>query len=138
MQEALGLHRAQQKSENAGHLDGNQKVMATRAYQQWLLNKKVEQQQKNKGMKIQQELEVLHAEQMKMEQEQAQLIFTSWKRNKDMERGLKFESNKAAKNIFKVEDTPLLPGYCSVWSCDEELADHMLTRVPRDSLKHAY
>lgn len=29
------------------------------------------------------------------------------------------------------EPTPTLPGYCSVWSCDEELAELMLERVKR-------
>ena len=29
------------------------------------------------------------------------------------------------------EPTPSLPGYCSVWSCDEDMAQHFVTRVRR-------
>ena len=109
--------------------------MAARAYQQWLLNKKKEQQQRMKEEKIGRELLALHEEQRKFEQEKAKTSFTTWKQNKDMERRLKFESSstEVARDYPAVQQAPLLPGYCSVWACDEKLADHMLARVHRQA-----
>ena len=106
--------------------------MAARAYQQWLLNKKEEIRQKSKEEKIEKELKALYEEQRKVEQEKAQVSFSSWKKRKDMERKLK-PAEMEAECGGQVENTPLLPGYCSVWSCDEELADHMLARIQRQT-----
>ena len=33
--------------------------------------------------------------------------------------------------ILSLVSTPPLPGYCSVWSCDLEMANIMLSRVER-------
>lgn len=119
----------QKPASDAFELD-HKRVMAVRAYQQWLINKKEETQQKSKEGKIEKELKALYEEQRKMEQEKAQVSFSSWKKRKDMERKLK-PAEMEAGYLAKVENTPLLPGYCSVWSCDEELADHMLARIQR-------
>lgn len=122
---------AQQKS-LVGLSEGKQKnVMANRAYQQWLLNKKAEEQQMNKEKR-----KALQENQRQLEQTKAQISFSVWKRRKDVERELKSESIRASlgrENPVIMKPTPLLPGYCSVWSCDEELADHMLHRVHRHS-----
>lgn len=108
--------------------------MAAHAYQQWVRNKKEEIQQKSKGGKIEKELKALYEEQRKVEQEKAQVSFSSWKKRKDMERKLKpAEEAEYGGHLVKIEKTPLLPGYCSVWSCDEELADHMLARIQRQT-----
>lgn len=118
-----------------GLSEGNQKsIMANRSYQQWLLNKQIEEQQKNKEKKVEQEWEALQKKQRLVEQEKAQISFSSWKNRKDLERDFKSENSipsSGRETLATVRDTPLLPGYCSVWSCDDELADHMLTRIQR-------
>lgn len=106
--------------------------MANRAYQQWLQNKKMEDQQKTKEKRIQQEWKALKDRQMQLGREKAQISFSSWKAHKDMERDLMFEHSKqSSERLPTVKGTPLLPGYCSVWACDEELADHIMTQVQR-------
>lgn len=108
--------------------------MANRAYQQWLTNKNLDQQQKRKEEKIEKELKALHDEQRKAEQKRSEESFLSWKRRKDLERAVQ---HHATSGLQPIEDdvgptqTPTLPGYCSVWSCDEELADYMLGNVYR-------
>ena len=114
-------------------IDQEQKrVLANRAYQQWLVNKKVEEQHKNKEEKIEHEIKALQEEQRKTEQKKGQINFLSWKRQKDMEKQLKPETGHTFKMEHSSrEQTAPLPGYCSVWSCDEVLAEHMLARVHR-------
>ena len=117
-----------------GLSEGDQKsVMANRVYQQWLQNKKVEEQQKTKEKRVQQEWKALQDRQVHLEKEKAQISFSSWKARKDMERDLLFEHNRvvSSERMNTVKETPLLPGYCSVWACDEELAVHMVTQVQR-------
>lgn len=108
--------------------------MASRAYQQWLANKKQEQQQKQKDGKIEQELQAMHDEQRAIEQKRAHDSFLSWKREKDLERTMVLHQNVTgvkSEDLIGAKQTPVLSGYCSVWSCDEELADHMLASVYR-------
>ena len=122
---------ATQKS-SSGIDEEQKRILANRAYQQWLVNKKVEEQHKSKEKKIEREIEALQEEQRKTEQRKAQISFLSWKKQKDMEKQLEPET----EHSFRMEDssreqTAPLPGYCSVWSCDEILAEHMLARVRR-------
>lgn len=117
-------------------MEEEKRLMATRAYQQWLRNKKMELQEKSKERMMEHEQQILHKEQRRLQQEKAQDDFLLWKRRKDLERGLKEgESMRETQReeTVRVEQTPSLPGYCSVWSCDEELADQMLTKVHRES-----
>lgn len=124
---------AQQKTPSSGE---QQSIMADRAYQQWLKNKKAEEQQRSKEERIEQEWKTLQEKQRELEHDRAKISFSSWKRRKDMERELKSEQHRelfGRETPVTVNQTPLLPGYCSVWLCDEELADHMLTRVHRQT-----
>lgn len=105
--------------------------MANRAYQQWLRNKRAEKQQRIKEERIEQEWKVLQEKKREQEHEKAKISFLSWKREKDIERKLISEQSTGREIPVAMNQTPLLPGYCSVWSCDEELADHMLARVHR-------
>lgn len=108
-------------------------VMANRAYQQWLRNKKAEEQQRNKEKKTKEEWKVLQEEGKELEQEKAKISFSSWKRRKDELKSVEHRESTGREIPALVKQTPLLPGYCSVWSCDEELADHMLARVQRET-----
>lgn len=115
--------------------------MALRAYQQWLLNKKQEQQQKKKEKKIEEELQRLFEEQKEAEHKMAQESFLTWKKRKDLEQAMEHQNTRTltsedSEDLPSVMQTPVLPGYCSVWSCDEDLADHMLARVCRPSTTH--
>ena len=121
-------------------MEQQKRAMANRAYQQWLLNKKLEQQQKKKERKIEEELQRLCEEQKEAEHKMAQESFLTWKRRKDIEQAIMEHSNTRTPSCEdgdglqpSVMQTPVLPGYCSVWSCDEDLAEHMLARVCRPS-----
>jgi hypothetical protein len=105
-------------------------AMAERAYQQWLKKKKVEGLQKYKERKYEQDWEVLQEMQRQTERKQAQVSYSTWKRNKDLEKNL--NTREYSRRNVALKETPLLPGYCSVWSCDEELASHMLAHVQRE------
>ena len=106
----------------------HKRTMANLAYQQWLYNKRLEEKQKKRENRIDAELEALHEKQVKVEQQKAEIAYYSWKRHKeDLEKAVKCEREKCDSR----KQTPTLPGYCSVWSCDEEQANHMLSRVYR-------
>ena len=126
-------HEAKEQALKAADIERVQqqkRLMANRAYQQWLSNKNQEQQQRQKDQRIEKELQVLYAGQREAEQRKAQDSFLSWKRRKDMERDLQHERTIESEGVTLVaKQTPVLPGYCSVWSCDEQLADHMLASV---------
>lgn len=111
-------------------------MMASRAYQQWLKNKQQEEEQRRKEQRIEQEIKNLQEEERRAHQERAKADFASWKERKDFERTL-LESGREGRSevehVGHINPTPALPGYCSVWSCDEELAGQMLTRVHRPS-----
>ena len=40
-------------------------------------------------------------------------------------------SNDDGYFISYVGSTPTVPGYCSVWLCDDEMRKHICTTVPR-------
>lgn len=137
VQRQVAAERRTLVAADAERIAEQKKLMADRAYQQWLVNKKQEQQQKQKERKIEQELQVLNKEQKDLEQKRAQDSFLSWKRRKDLERIMALDQDTTdiigSKDVIEARKTPTLPGYCSVWSCDEELADHLLASVYRPS-----
>lgn len=110
--------------------------MSARAYQQWLRNKQLEEQQRKKEKILEREIRNICEEEKKAHQERAKADFLSWKKRKDFERALSEGINHPkteAESLNPVVSTPVLPGYCSVWACDEDLAEQMLTRVHRPS-----
>lgn len=111
--------------------------MASRAYQQWLKNKQLEDEGRRKEQIIQREIKNIQEEERRAHQERAKANFASWKKRKDFERTLTEHNREGTSSevdhVGHIEPTPALPGYCSVWSCDEELAGQMLTRVHRPS-----
>lgn len=112
------------------------RIVARRAYQQWLANKKSDQKQRAKQQKIEEELTMLQHEQKEAEKVRAQDSFTTWKRRKDLEMKLKQCEDMVdggGDEIVRVEPSPTLSGgYCSVWACDEQLADHLQAKVHRE------
>ena len=132
MQNQVAAKQQALRAADAEKLEEQKRLMASRAYQQWLANKKQQQQQRQKERKLEQELQALYKEQRDAEQKKAQDSFLSWKRHKDLERAMQCQ-NTADIDSEGAKQTPVLPGYCSVWSCDEELADHMLANVYRPS-----
>lgn len=138
MQQYLRDQQQAEKAANVQRLLEEKKMMSDRAYQQWLLHKQEEEQQRKKERMIEQQLEVLRAEQRKANHDKAKATFLSWKKRKDFEKGLCQENRKqiwhaVECDVGSIEPTPPLPGYCSVWSCDEELAEQMTARVKRPS-----
>lgn len=133
IQKQIAAQQRASDAVDAERREEQKRMMAHRAYQQWLANKKREQQQQMKERRIEQELRALQEEQQEVDKERARMSFSSWKRRKDLEKLLKDEdvTEKGREDTLRVGQTPMLPGYCSVWSCDEELADHMLARVYR-------
>lgn len=137
LQQQLAAQQRAEKAADLERMEEEKRMMSTRAYQQWLLNKQLEEQQRKKEQRVEQEFKNLCEEQRKADQERARASFVSWKRRKDFERALS-ENNREPRNevvetVGQIEPTPPLPGYCSVWSCDEQLAEQMLTRVQRPS-----
>ena len=126
-----------QKAANMQRISEEKKMMSTRAYQQWLLRKHEEEQLRKKEQMVEQQFEVLHEEQRKANHDRAKATFLSWKKRKDFERGLCQANIKttwnAAECVGSIKPTPSLPGYCSVWSCDEELAEQITAKVQRPS-----
>ena len=109
--------------------------MACRTYQQWLTNQELKDQEVAKARLIEKEVAASRQERRRTDVIRAQTNYTSWKRRKDMEIQLKKENESELMSDHgkvHVDSTPTLPGgYCSVWACDDQLADHVLARVPR-------
>lgn len=81
-------------------------------------------------------------------QKKVQEVFENWKAQKDLEQRLAQQasdnsvelrtdpkSNRSITDecqlIFYVGCTPTVPGYCSVWLCDDEMREYVCTIVPR-------
>ncbi len=115
-------------------MEEEKKMITARAYQQWLRNKQLEDQQRKREQRVEREFKNFCEEERKVQQERAQADFLSWKKRKDFERALNARGSvHEGEDVGGVVATLPLPGYCSVWSCDEELAQQMLTRVQRPS-----
>ncbi len=117
--------------------DVHQKTaLAHRAYEQWLTNKRLQDKEIAREKLVQKELSALRKGQQLTQQERAQISFDSWKRSKDTEMQLRKERQlewKRGESEVCVSPSPgLTGGYCSVWACDEELADHVLAVVHRE------
>ena len=107
-------------------------MRANLAYQKWLANKRREQEERKREKRFEQEVRALEEEQRRVRQVKAEDNFSSWKRQKDIEKRLMCGSTGENPDANSEQAcTPSLPGYCSVWSCDEQLADHMTARVHR-------
>ncbi len=112
-------------------------VLAERAYQKWVANKMEEEEQRRKEMKVNREIRILNEEQRKAKVLEVQASYSSWKRRKEMEEALEQEIQRTDTfDGVEQRKTPTLAGYCSVWSCDEELADQMFAKVPREATFH--
>ena len=137
LQQELWVKQHTAKAADMERAKEEKKMMSSRAYHQWLLNKQVEEHKRKKDQRIEQEFKVLCEEQQKADRERAEATFVSWKKRKDLERALSETSKQQTWNevesMGSIKPTPPLPGYCSVWSCDEELAEHMITKVQRPS-----
>jgi len=115
----------------------HQRLIAYRAYQQWLANKQSREKEAARQKLVQKEWAALQEEQKKQDMARAQLSYTAWKKRKGLEMKLtrvsRCEEKRSIGELVQVSSTPSLPGgYCSVWACDEPLADHVLLKVPRE------
>ena len=114
--------------------DEQKRLLAYRAYQQWLTKKKVGEKEDAREKLIQKERAKVKEEQKKQDLARAQHSYTAWKKCKDLELKLTRRSRfETTRDKLRVSPTPSLAGgYCSVWACDEHLADHVLVKVPRE------
>ncbi|KAL5482233.1 hypothetical protein EMCRGX_G022532 [Ephydatia muelleri] len=110
--------------------------VSRQAYQRWAKEKQEEDAILMKERQKEKELQCLKAEERGEQRRRAQESYQSWRSVKDEE--LKLQRHTAGEPLstspFPSRGcTPPLPGYCSVWSCDGNIATYMLQRVKRSN-----
>lgn len=106
------------------------------AYQRWTREKEEKDAIARKQKQKEKELELLKAEERREQGQRARESYLRWKSVKD--ETLKLQVPDAAEEPLWLSPlpsrgcTPPLPGYCSVWSCDGNVANYMLQRVKRN------
>lgn len=132
----LNPQKLKEKTQAASEQEADKKsILAYRAYQQWLTNKKLKEKELVTERLVEEELDAHRQEQRRRETARAKDSFTSWKKKKDMEAKLRKENElewRGGSVGLCVSPSPTLAGgYCSVWACDDQLADHVSAKVPR-------
>ncbi|CAI8005961.1 hypothetical protein GBAR_LOCUS4505 [Geodia barretti] len=106
-----------------------------KAFERWLKMKQAEDKLMKKQLSRERELERLKREEVRERLHRSEVAFNTWKHLKDAEfkteRELARHQQRSVTTPMTREPTPSLPGYCSVWSCDEDMAQHFVTRVRR-------
>jgi hypothetical protein len=106
-----------------------------KAFERWLKMKRAEDKLIKEQLSRERGLERLKREEMRERLHRSEVAFNTWKHLKDAEfkteRELARHQQRSITTPMKREPTPSLPGYCSVWSCDEDMAQHFVTRVRR-------
>lgn len=108
--------------------------VSRQAYHWWAREKQEKDAILMKEKQKEREKRCLKAEERGEQLRRARESYQSWRKVKDEE--LKLERHTAVEpsstSPFPSRGcTPPLPGYCSVWSCDGNIATYMLKRVKR-------
>ncbi|XP_065836741.1 microtubule-associated protein 9-like [Oscarella lobularis] len=106
------------------------------AYQRWKAAKQREYDEGSSDRRRARESERAARETKSNRQKQSQGAYWVWKERKSMEEREKTRSLTPSpqERTRRRASTPNLPGYCSVWACDGQLASKIEQRCPRNSL----
>ncbi|XP_065910201.1 coiled-coil domain-containing protein 34-like [Dysidea avara] len=105
-------------------------LMGKAAYVQWMKTQREKDILLLKQKQRDNEQRILQEQQECEDQRTAEESYENWKQQKDLEQRLMIANTVSAEPPPR-RTTPTVPGYCSVWCCDDEMRKHICSTVPR-------